>query len=140
MTTPVSGLRLPILLAITALASVYAPSSASGLSSTVTPSGTTRTPPVYIVQLAEEPVVAYAGGRLSLSATRPAKGRKIDPKGSAVRNYVAYLDSRHAAVLNAAGAAARRGCVLMLEYGGCRRTFTAHQLYRETGGRAAFRC
>lgn len=100
MTTHRSGRRLtlPILLTIVALASALAPEAAVGATST-------KQPPVYIVQLAEEPVVSYAGGRRGLPATRPAKGSKIDPNSPNVRAYVAFLDSRHAAVLKAAGVA-----------------------------------
>ena len=57
----------------------------------------------YIVQLAEDPVVAYRGGIKGLSATRPAKGQKIDPNSPAVVSYMAFLASRQDAALNAVG-------------------------------------
>ncbi|HET6628259.1 MAG TPA: S8 family serine peptidase [Woeseiaceae bacterium] len=59
---------------------------------------------VYIVQMAGDPVIAYDGGIRGLPATRPAPGRKINPNSAAVRKYVAHLDSRHDAVINALGA------------------------------------
>lgn len=57
----------------------------------------------YIVQLAEMPVSAYAGGIKGLQATKPRRGQKIDPNSPAVINYRSFLESRQDAVLNAAG-------------------------------------
>lgn len=59
---------------------------------------------VYLVRLIDDPVVAYEGGIAGLPATKPAKGEKINPHSQKVKDYVAYLDSRHDAVLDAAGA------------------------------------
>ena len=50
---------------------------------------------LYIVQMADLPVAAYAGGLVGLPATRPGRGRKFDPNSAEVSNYAAYLDSRH---------------------------------------------
>ena len=100
MATHRSGLppRLPFVLSIVSLALVLTPLAAGGAASR-------KQPPVYIVQLGEYPVASYAGGRPGLPATRPAKGSKIDPNAPNVRNYVTFLDNRHAAVLRAAGVA-----------------------------------
>jgi len=57
----------------------------------------------YIVQLSEEPVVAYRGGIPGYSATRPSKGQKIDPTSPHVINYASFLTSRHDAALSAVG-------------------------------------
>jgi len=57
----------------------------------------------YIVQLAEKPVSAYAGGIKGLQATRPRKGEKIDPNSPAVVNYRNFLESRQAEVLAKVG-------------------------------------
>ena len=58
---------------------------------------------LYIVRLAEEPVVAYRGGIRGLQATRPNRGQKIDPNSPQVVQYAGYLDSRHDEVLAATG-------------------------------------
>lgn len=58
---------------------------------------------LYIVRLAEEPVVAYRGGIPGYQATRPSRGQKIDPNSPQVVQYASYLDSRHDQVLLAAG-------------------------------------
>ena len=50
---------------------------------------------VYIVQMADAPVVAYQGGVPGLKATAPKKGQKIDPNSPEVVNYVAYLNGKH---------------------------------------------
>jgi subtilisin family serine protease len=48
-----------------------------------------------IVQLAEFPVVAYAGDIRGYAATKPRQGQKIDPLDSKVIAYASYLRSRH---------------------------------------------
>jgi subtilisin family serine protease len=58
---------------------------------------------IYIVQMADPPVVAYAGGIGRYKATRPNKGQKVDPNDRAVLDYAGYLDARHDAALGAAG-------------------------------------
>ncbi|HVF26042.1 MAG TPA: protease inhibitor I9 family protein, partial [Anaerolineales bacterium] len=58
---------------------------------------------VYIVQMINDPVVAYAGGIPGLRATKPARGQKINPLSSDVVRYVAYLDSKHNEALNRVG-------------------------------------
>lgn len=58
---------------------------------------------VYIVRMADEPVVAYQGGIQGLQATKPAKGQKIDPNSAKVKNYQAYLNGKHDAALNGVG-------------------------------------
>lgn len=57
----------------------------------------------YIVQLGEDPVLAYDGKVPGYPATRPAAGQKVDRNNPDVKNYVNYLDSRHTAVLNSVG-------------------------------------
>ena len=59
---------------------------------------------IYIVQVDGQPVTAYDGSIKGLQATRPRKGQKIDPNSPAVTNYMAYLASRHDAVLQGVGA------------------------------------
>lgn len=59
---------------------------------------------VYLVRLVEDAVIAYEGDIAGLPATKPAKGEKINPHSENVTDYVAYLDARHGAILNAVGA------------------------------------
>ncbi len=54
---------------------------------------------VYIVRMADQPVVAYEGGKAGLRATKPARGGKIDRNNADVKDYSAYLESRHNAAL-----------------------------------------
>jgi subtilisin family serine protease len=58
---------------------------------------------LYIVRLAEQPVVAYDGSIKGYAATRPRRGDKIDPNSPQVTNYRSHLDSRHDAVLASVG-------------------------------------
>src|SRR5687767_785895 len=58
---------------------------------------------VYIVQMINDPVVAYRGGINGLRPTKPAPGQKIDPNSPAVVAYVRYLDSKHNEALSKTG-------------------------------------
>ena len=58
---------------------------------------------VYIVQMADPPVVAYAGGVRGYKATKPAVGRKINPLATDVVRYASLLKSRHGRALGAVG-------------------------------------
>ena len=59
---------------------------------------------LYIVQLIEDPVLAYKGGVAGIPATKPAKGQKIDPNHPTVARYVGHLTARHDAMLASVGA------------------------------------
>ncbi len=54
---------------------------------------------IYIVQMLDKPVVAYEGDIAGLKATKPARGKKIDPNSNAVQNYVSYLAGTHDSVV-----------------------------------------
>ena len=58
---------------------------------------------IYIVRMADEPVVAYNGSVRGYRATAPGQGKKIDPTSTAVVQYAGYLDARHDAALAQAG-------------------------------------
>ncbi|HET6628265.1 MAG TPA: S8 family serine peptidase [Woeseiaceae bacterium] len=59
----------------------------------------------YIVQMRGDPVVAYDGGVQDLAATKPAKGKKINPHSKPVKDYVNYLDRQHERAIQEIGAA-----------------------------------
>ena len=63
----------------------------------------TRTNNAYLVQMADLPVTAYAGGIKGLAATKPAKGQKIDPNSPAVVAYMGYLARQQNAALASVG-------------------------------------
>ncbi len=58
---------------------------------------------VYIVQMIDEPVVAYDGSIPGLKATKPEMGEKIDPYSPAVTKYVARLIEKHDKAVKKAG-------------------------------------
>ena len=64
---------------------------------------TRHTNNLYIVQMAELPVVSYTGGITALPATKPNRGQKIDPLNPIVVQYAAYLDNAHNDALARAG-------------------------------------
>jgi subtilisin family serine protease len=58
---------------------------------------------IYIVQMIDEPVVAYEGTIKGLKATAPKNGDKIDPNSPAVVNYVSFLVGKHDQALGKVG-------------------------------------
>ena len=58
---------------------------------------------LYIVQMADAPVVSYDGGIAGYKATKPAKGKKIDPLATDVVRYAGYLTAKHDAALKKVG-------------------------------------
>jgi subtilisin family serine protease len=58
---------------------------------------------VYIVQMVDDPVVAYKGGVPGLKATKPGRGQKINPRSQDVIAYAGYLDARHGQLLSSVG-------------------------------------
>lgn len=62
---------------------------------------------LYIVQMIDSPVVAYAGGVPGLRATKPARGQKINPLSNDVVRYGDYLTAKHDAALQRVGGAAK---------------------------------
>ena len=75
------------------------PASAGGGKAPVAPSENG----VYIVQMMDQPVVAYEGGVKGLKATAPKQGQKIDPYAGDVVAYAGYLKGKHDAALAAVG-------------------------------------
>ena len=63
---------------------------------------------LYIVQLIEDPAIAYKGGVAGIAATKPGKGQKIDPNNPTVVRYVGYLAGRHDTMLASVGASNRK--------------------------------
>jgi len=60
---------------------------------------------VYIVRMADAPVVGYDGGIKGYAATKPRKGQKIDPTNPNVEKYFGYLAGKHDQALQNAGGA-----------------------------------
>lgn len=58
---------------------------------------------VYIVQMVEDPAIAYEGNIAGYPATKPSQGQKISPNSAKVKKYVGLLNSSHNQVLNAVG-------------------------------------
>ncbi|MFF0152784.1 S8 family serine peptidase [Micromonospora sp. NPDC005203] len=58
---------------------------------------------VYVVELAEDPLTAYAGGVSGLARTRPEVGARLDVTSAPARAYRGHLDAQRKAVAAAAG-------------------------------------
>ena len=50
---------------------------------------------IYLVQMRDEPAIAYKGGVAGFKGTRPAKGGKLQAGSKNVQDYVAHLDATH---------------------------------------------
>ena len=85
---------------------------------------------VYIVRMAQSPVVAYEGGRAGLPATAPRRGQHVNPNSAAVRRYAQFLDGRHADVLAAAGASGAKFYDYRYSFNGFAATLTQAQAAR----------
>ena len=59
---------------------------------------------IYIVRMLDAPVVAYDGKVKGYSATRVAKGQKLDAEDTRVAKYFGYLTSKHDNALQKVGA------------------------------------
>jgi subtilisin family serine protease len=57
----------------------------------------------YVVWMDGDPLVAYDGDIKGLKATRPGKGKKLNPKSKAVINYQAHLHARQNAAMQGVG-------------------------------------
>ncbi len=58
---------------------------------------------IYIVQMKGDPVVAYEGDIRGYKATKPGKGKKINPNSAHVKKYVAHLEELQDQVIHSAG-------------------------------------
>lgn len=61
----------------------------------------------YIVQMELEPIVAYDGGVSGIPATRPGKGKKVNPNSQNFQRYQDYLEEQQEQAASAVGADAR---------------------------------
>lgn len=57
----------------------------------------------YIVVMANDPLVSYAGDLKGYAATKPGKGGKINPNSAHVRKYQKFLEQSHKRSLTDAG-------------------------------------
>ena len=62
-----------------------------------------RNEDIYIVQLKDDPVIAYGGGVPGFDATRPVTGAKLDSNSDHVRRYADYLARTQDRVIHRAG-------------------------------------
>jgi len=91
---------------------------------------------IYLVRLADAPVVAYDGGIQGIPATRPGKNQKINPNSAAVRKYADYLTAKHDATLGAVGAQGKKAYSYVYSLNGFAATLTpgqANKLARTAG-------
>lgn len=104
-TRHVTARRLAAVSAVATAALAAAPLATIGAVATAAPvetvvSGAGR----YIVTFADDPVASYDGYEKGYAATRPVRGRKLDPGNAAVKSWKAHLTSKHDAALAKVGA------------------------------------
>ena len=59
---------------------------------------------IYIVQLKGKPIIAYEGDIKGYAATKPAKGKKLNPNSANVKKYASYLEKNQNKVMSSVGA------------------------------------
>ncbi|MFK5635291.1 S8 family serine peptidase [Ornithinimicrobium sp. LYQ103] len=93
-------------LAATATATVVSPLA---LSATAAPElQLDQSRKTYIVQLDDKPVASYDGGTAGIPATKPATGKKVNPKSANGKAYEAHLRKQQTQALKSVGIAADR--------------------------------
>lgn len=80
------------------LCAAWCPDSRPAAAQAVLDGGTAS----YVVQMVDEPVSSYSGGRRGLDATAVGPGQKLDATSAAAIRYASALDAGHAAVRRAA--------------------------------------
>jgi subtilisin family serine protease len=100
-----SILLFPVLVALTGFMTVQAQSDVQLIKSAELKAKAQQAPKsnIYIVQLKGEPVLAYKGEIKGLKATKPGKGKKINPNNAHVKKYVAYLEAQQDLKIKSAG-------------------------------------
>lgn len=63
---------------------------------------------VYVVRMSDDPVIAYDGNIPGFKATRPKKGKKVNPNSALVRKYQKFLERKHDKALAAIGATEKK--------------------------------
>ena len=63
---------------------------------------------VYVVQMADQPAIAYAGGVAGFAKSAPAAGERYDARSSQAQMYAAHLGAKQDAVLSKIGASSRK--------------------------------
>ena len=58
---------------------------------------------IYIVQLKGDPVIAYEGDIRGFKATKPGKGKKLNPNSAHVKKYAAHLEEQQDQMMYSAG-------------------------------------
>lgn len=101
-------LLLSSLIGLTGLASVQADMKVSR-SESIIPRGQAAVNQqgpsnIYIVQMKADPVIAYEGDIQGYQATKPGKGRKLNPNSSHVRKYAKFLENNQNKVVRSVGA------------------------------------
>jgi subtilisin family serine protease len=61
---------------------------------------------LYLIQFAGHPLATYGGGVAGFSATKPARGERINTHTANATNYSHYLENRQRVVLGSAGVSA----------------------------------
>ncbi len=59
---------------------------------------------IYIVQMQASPVIAYDGDIKGYQATKPGKGKKLNPNSAAVKKYASFLEKKQNQVVRSVGA------------------------------------
>lgn len=98
---------LSILIGLTGLATVQADIKANRVDAAKFLRGAvaaeqSATTDIYIVQMKGNPVIAYEGDIKGYQATKPGKGKKLNPNSAHVKKYAAFLEKKQNNVIREA--------------------------------------
>ncbi len=99
---PLASLARLVFVALLALG-LSVPAGVRAQDGPVTPAVEKSSNGVYIVWLADQPVITYSGGVAGYRATAVADGQRLNANRTDVRRYASYLTNRQNAVIAAVG-------------------------------------
>ena len=104
--TPVTRLLLPIIIGLTGLATAQADVKIEHANVLPAQKAAKQSAPsdIYIVQMKESPVIAYEGEIKGYLATKPGKGKKLNPNSAHVKKYAGFLGKKQSEVAGSVGA------------------------------------
>jgi subtilisin family serine protease len=99
-----AALTCAVIVVLSVPPSVYAAEGNAATAATGAASTVEKSPHgVYVAIMAADPVIAYEGDIKGYSATKPGKGKKINPNSAHVKKYARFLEKSHGEALAGAG-------------------------------------
>src|SRR5215475_6844425 len=98
-----AGIRRPAFIALAAMTGLALTILATGSSLAAPNPDASSSSTLYLVQFTGNPLATYTGGVAGFTATKPAKGHRINTHTTNATGYSRYLAGRQHNVLSSAG-------------------------------------